>query len=275
MLLQANAKLNWTLDVLGRRADGYHLLDTLMSPISLCDDIEITLSPDISIICENMDLPCDEHNTAYRAVKAYYGLAGMEGGASVRITKRIPPLSGLGGGSADAAAVLRGLNALHGALDSFGMLKAALSVGADVPFCLMNSTGRCRGIGEKITVFPSGGPLHLLLVMGGAGVSTAALFRSLKMDKLLHPDTDSAEAALRTGDPSALAPHLKNALLPPAAENVPQIQEILERLRKAGALGASMTGSGACCFGLFPTEEEAVRAAPAFSDLPFSAVCRS
>lgn len=97
MLLQANAKLNWTLDVLGRRTDGYHLLDTLMSPISLCDDIEITLSPDISIICENMDLPCDEHNTAYRAVKAYYGLAGMEGGASVRITKRIPPSPGWAG----------------------------------------------------------------------------------------------------------------------------------------------------------------------------------
>lgn len=274
MLLQANAKLNWTLDVLGRRTDGYHLLDTLMSPISLCDDIEITLSPDISIICENMDLPCDEHNTAYRAVKAYYGLAARREARPSASPSASPPLRAGRGQRRRGRRAARPQRAPWRS----GQLRHAQGCAQRRGGCALlpdEFHGPLAGASaKKITVFPSGGPLHLLLVMGRAGVSTAALFQSLKMDKLLHPDTDSAEAALRTGDPVALAPHLKNACFLLRRERPPNPGDS-GTAAEGRRTGRQHDGLRSMLFRLFPTEEEAVRAAPAFSDLPFSAVCRS
>ena len=266
----AYAKLNLTLGVLARRADGYHSLDTLMQSVSLYDTVSAERAGDILVTAVGMRLPYD--NTVRRAAERYCALVG--GGAHIRVIKRLPSRAGMGGGSADAAAALRCLDALYGRLDEETIGRIALSVGADVPFCLHGGLCRAQGIGEALTPLAAAKKMYFVVAKPARGVSTRALFSALTLPRAL-PDTGAAMAALARGDLPALGKLLTNALQPPAAALVPEIGAIREALLSAGALGASMTGSGSAVFGLFDTREKAEAALPAVEAYPYARVCES
>lgn len=271
LYLLAPAKLNLTLDVLGRRADGYHELCSIMASASLYDEIDLAPAREISLTWEGcMPAPRPEKNTAYLAARAFFAQTGQA--CRIHINKRIPGQAGLGGGSADAAAVLRGLQRLYGGIEDEALFSLARAIGADVPFCLLGGCALAEGIGEKLTPLPAP-QLHLVLLKGRGGVSTPALFRSLALP-LPHPDTPAALAAL-SGPAERLAPFLQNALEGPATSLLPEIGRLKARLLAAGALAAFMTGSGACVAGLFPSESAARAALPGFADVPFHTVCRT
>ncbi|MEA4971184.1 MAG: 4-(cytidine 5'-diphospho)-2-C-methyl-D-erythritol kinase [Candidatus Pelethousia sp.] len=269
--LFAPAKLNLTLDVLGRRADGYHELRSIMASVDLYDEIGLAPAGEISLTWEgSMPAPRLEKNTAYLAARAFFAQTGRA--CRIHINKRIPGQAGLGGGSADAAAVLRGLQRLYGGIEDEVLLSLARAIGADVPFCLLGGCALAEGIGDKLTSLPAP-QLHLVLLKGRKGVSTPALFRSLQLP-VPHPDTQAALAAL-SGPAGGLAPFLQNALEGPATALLPEIGHLKARLLAAGALAAFMSGSGACVAGLFPSESAARAALPNFVDVPFHTVCRT
>ena len=266
---RAYAKLNLSLGVLYKRADGYHALDSIMQTIDLCDTVTIGRAREIVVTSTGMALPYD--NTLRRAAEAYRALTGRS--AHIRVIKRIPAEAGLGGGSADAAAALNGLQKLYGEADEQTLLEIAAKVGADVPFCLRGGTQRAEGIGEILTPL-RGMKLHFIIAKPAEGVSTKKLFSLLKLPRSM-PDTAAAMQALASGDLNTLRPLLFNALEEAAIELVPEIGRVKERLLSSGALAACMSGSGSAVFGVFADKAAAEAALPAFSDLPFARVCES
>lgn len=266
---RACAKVNLTLGVTGRRSDGYHTLDSLMVTTDLCDDVTVTRCREVIVTCTGMFLPY--RNTLRAAAERYRALTGR--GARIHVYKRIPAEAGLGGGSADAAAVLRGMQRLYGEAEERDLYDIALRVGADVPFCLQGGLCRAQGVGEVLTPFRLGAPLHLVLAKPAAGVSTRALFERINLPQPL-PDTARAMAALSGGDVRALGPLLCNALQAEAEALVPEIGTLRQRLLALGALGASMTGSGSAVFGLFETAEAAAAACAAIAEEPACAFAR-
>ena len=272
--IEAPAKLNLMLQVVGKRPDGYHDLDMLMLPVGLYDTIHIAPAEEDRVTFDLPGIP--KTNTVTKALAAYRRVSGKAVFACVQTEKRIPHEAGLGGGSADAAAVLKGMEALFGPLPQDQRLEAAVSVGADVPFCLHGGICRAEGIGERLTALaPPPAPLWFLLVKPAGGVSTPALFRSLVVTKKHASPTLQAVAALKAGDLPALGACFHNDLAPSAFALLPELAVLQERLLSSGALGAGMTGSGSCMFGLFETEAMAEKAKAQFSDLPFAAVVKS
>lgn len=275
---KAYAKVNLTLDVLNKRQDGYHELEGIMQAISLADEVEIRPSNRIAVF---FDAPVPENNTCKKAAELF--LAGSGLGAEIRVKKRIPSEAGLGGASADAAAVLRALNRMCAGTrlerSENELLKLGLKVGADVPFCLTGGCAVARGVGEKLTPV-RGMELHLLIVRGKRGVSTGKLFSSLgvgseRTSRLPAGNLENALSAIEKKDAALLAAHLANALTPAAETMAPEIGEYVSRMKALGALGASMTGSGAAVFGIFPDENSANRAYEGFADCDFRTVCRT
>ena len=266
----ALAKLNLTLGVLYKREDGYHALDSVMQTVSLFDRVFVEKSRTVEVHVTGMTLPLE--NTMYKAATLYKAATGC--GAKIRCEKRIPAEAGLGGGSADAAAVLRGLQRLHRMADDRTLKAIALQVGADVPFCYHGGTCRCEGVGEILTPFALGKRLWFVIAKPDEGVSTRELFSRLPLPRP-RVQTLSAVSALAKGDLHALAAHMQNVLEPAAIELVPKIGDLKQKLLDAGAIAAQMTGSGSAVFGLFETEEAAKNALPAVSDAAFSTVCHS
>lgn len=269
--IQAYAKLNLTLAVLYKRTDGYHALDSLMQSVSLTDIVTLEKAADVTVTATGALLPYE--NTLRKAAQRYMAYTGC--GARIHVVKRIPSEAGMGGGSADGAAVLQGMQRLYdNALDRGTLFDIALSVGADVPFCLQGGACRAEGVGEVLTPIQPGGKLWFVVAKPAEGVSTKALFSALRLPRE-NPDTAGAVAALSRGDLPELGKLLGNALEEPAAALVPEIETIRTRLLSAGALGARMTGSGSAVFGLFADEESANRALPAVAEYAFSCVCHS
>ncbi len=271
IFINAYAKINLLLDVLRRREDGYHELDGIMQSVSVCDELALSPAEGIEVVSSE---PLPHNNTCRRAAEAFLKESGR--GVRIEIEKRIPSEAGMGGASADAAAVLRGLSALYPelAVPEDELYKLGLSVGADVPFCLMGGCARARGVGERLTALPAL-RLPLVIVQGGRGVSTGRLFSSLgigceESSRLPEGAIKKALSALEKGDMNELAGCVSNALFEPACGEAPEIAEYRERLVAAGALGASMTGSGAAVFGIFAGEEEARAALSRFADCDFA-----
>ena len=266
---KAYAKLNLCLGVLYKRMDGYHALDTLMQTVSLFDRITVAPSKTVEVHVTGATLPVE--NTMYRAAKLYQAKAGK--GALITCEKRLPSEAGMGGGSADAAAVLRGLQRLHRMLTDREVKEIALQVGADVPFCLQGGLCRCEGVGEILT--PVVGPtLWFAVVKPPRGVSTKALFQSLSLPRQ-RVETVRCLARLGQNDLPGAARYMENALEAPAVALVPEIGEIKAALLERGALAASMTGSGSAVFGLFETEAQAQQAVLGFPEDYYTAVCHS
>lgn len=266
---RAYAKLNLTLGVLYKRADGYHALDSIMQTIDLFDTVTVERAREITVTSTGMLLPYD--NTIRRAAEQYRALTGRS--VNVRVVKRIPAEAGLGGGSADAAATLNALQELFGEVDEKALVEIGARVGADVPFCLRGGTQRAEGIGEVLTPV-RGMKLHLLIAKPAQGVSTKKLFSLLKLPRVM-PETTAALKALSDGNLDALCPLLFNALEEPAIELVPEIGRIKADMISLGAKAACMTGSGSAVFGVFADKAAAEEAEKSLQNVAFAQVCES
>jgi len=263
MQLEAFAKINWTLDIIGQRDDGYHLMDMLMQPVSLADEITISPSRDIELsVSGSPSVRADAKNLAYRAAVLLRQTGHVSSGAHIHLSKKIPVGAGLGGGSADAAAVLLGLNRLWQLQLSGNQLEElGLTLGADVPFCVRGGLCRTTGIGEHLESCDCTHHYYILLVQPCRGLSTGEVFSAYHEDPgSERPRTDQALSALQCGDLTLLASSLGNVLEAPAVRMRPEINQACTVLLEYGALAARMTGSGSAVFGLFRTGKAASEA---------------
>ena len=267
MKLEAFAKINWSLDITGVRADGYHLMDMVMQPVSLADDITLIPSRKMAITVGGLiRTRADDSNLAYRAACALKTAAGISDAVQIYLHKRIPVGAGMGGGSADAAAVLFGLNRLwHTGYSASDLEQIGLTLGADVPFCLRGGLARTTGIGEKIENHPCKSNYWLLVFQPCRSLSTRDIFQSWQPDNAIRPDTPAVLAALENGMPEQLASAASNVLEPVSARLCPEITEAKESLLASGARAALMTGSGSAVFGLFRSRRDAVNASEKLS----------
>lgn len=269
--VRARAKLNLSLDVMGKRGDGFHELRMVMQSCSLADDVSVELAGagDFSAHTNRVYIPTGDKNIAVKAARAFYEELGREGGAHIRITKRIPVCAGLGGGSTDAAAVLNALNELHGAALSARQLHAAaMRAGSDVPFCLEGGTALAEGRGEVLTPLPPLPRTPIVICMPHFSCSTPELFARIDARRSrCHPDTNGLLSALGEGDVLGVARRMYNVfedVLDRRAASAVGTLKLL--LLENGALGAAMTGSGSAVFGLFPDRDSALRAQKAARD---------
>ncbi len=256
--LKAYAKLNLSLDITGKRTDGYHELDGIMQSISLFDTVAMEKANDIAVSMDTSGVDMTR-NTAFKAALRFRERTGA-GGAVIRIQKRIPAEAGLGGASADAAAVLFGLNKLYGTkLCTEELCAIGVKVGADVPFALTGGLARAKGVGDKLTRIELGMPLHFVIVKPHAGVPTAEAFRRYKKTEPLHIST--VEYALAKGDMALFLRYAGNALGMAALGIAPEIMTAASALMAAGAPRALMSGSGSTMFAPFESMDEALLAA--------------
>ncbi|NLK36960.1 MAG: 4-(cytidine 5'-diphospho)-2-C-methyl-D-erythritol kinase [Epulopiscium sp.] len=264
--LRARAKINLTLDVTGKREDGYHELRTIMQTVNLQDGIYMKkIDKPVIRVKSNWEwLPTDERNLAYRGAQLMRDTFGIQEGVFIELQKHIPVAAGLAGGSADCAAVLVGMNRLFGLRQSREtLMKMAAKLGSDIPYCILRGTALAEGIGDVITPvthpFP---PCFLVLVKPAFSVSTAYVYQHLRLDEIkVHPNTEEMLRAISRGDLHTIAHELCNVLETVTIPKHPQIGEIKDRMKALGALGTLMSGSGPTVFGLFDKEEIALSAA--------------
>ncbi|MBI5369366.1 MAG: 4-(cytidine 5'-diphospho)-2-C-methyl-D-erythritol kinase [Planctomycetes bacterium] len=258
----APAKLNLYLELLGKRPDGYHEIETVMLAVSLCD--ELVFSPaesGISLTCDRPDLPCDESNLVLRAARLLAAEAGVRAGAVIRLAKRAPMGAGMGGGSSDAAAALAGLDRLWGlGLPRERLAGLGARLGSDVPFFFSGPLAVCRGRGERVEPLPPPPPLHFVVVWPEVHCPTAEVYRRVRIG--LTPRRDGVSlvrSALAAGSIPDLGAALFNRLEEPAHGLFPRLAAVRDALVGIGFAGVLTTGSGSAIFGLCRSAEEAVR----------------
>lgn len=269
VIVRAPAKLNLALDILGLDARGYHRVDMVMQAVQVYEEVELARSTGYRLAMPGSRVPKDDNNTATKAAKLFFTELGLLAGADIIVRKNLPVRAGLAGGSADAAAVLVGLNALYDARLSIGELcELGVKIGADVPFALLGGTARATGFGEILQpIRPLQGCWFAIGMPKGRGNSTPAVYANY--DKMygtaqahgaqpLHPDVERCVQAIACGNLPRLAEGMANALEP--AGKTPATEPLKTLLRENGALAAMMTGSGAAVFGLFAEQEAAERA---------------
>jgi len=260
MKVKAFGKINLTLDVLGRRRDGYHLLDTVMQTVSIWDELEIQTGGErgVRLECNRESLPLDSKNTVYRAAKFFLEDQGLVNeGLTIYIHKFIPSRSGMGGGSADAAAVLRGLNEMYGAGLSDGkLMELGAKVGADVPFCVTGGAARCTGTGTEVSPAPMMPECWLVVCKPPAGMSTPRAYALLDQYPLSSTQaTPRMMDALEAGNLRRVAKGVANRF--DETIRMAQVRGVKRAMLGIGALGAMMTGSGSGVYGIFETEQQA------------------
>lgn len=263
--LQAPAKVNYLLDVIRRRDDGYHDLRMIMQRVNLCDEIEITLqdTPGLSVSCGRQGVPDGPGNIAWKAARILLDMAGTGQGAAISITKNIPVAAGLGGGSSDAATVLMGMNELlELRLSDERLMEIGVKLGADVPFFIFKKTALAEGIGEQLQVMPPMPPAWVLLVNPRVHVSTAWAYQNLQL-------TNKKELAILPkffDDIDSVCAILSNDLEDVTIPAFPVIGEIKNRMLDMGASGAMMSGSGPTVFGLFGDRNSAEKVCQALGE---------
>lgn len=262
MELTANAKINLTLDILRRREDGYHDLQMVMQSVTLADELTVTPAkgPQGEAAADLRFLPTGNRNLAQVAAAAFREATGLGGEVDVAIRKRVPVCAGLAGGSADAAAVLRAMNALTGAgLSPAELADVGARAGSDVPFCVLGGTALAEGRGERLTPLAPLPPCSIVICKPPFSIPTPQLFARVNVRKIVRrPDTAGVLAALNAGDLAGVARRMYNVfedVLEP--RRAAEIAAIKAMLIDRGALGASMSGSGPSVFGLFEAESAA------------------
>lgn len=254
MLVKAYAKINISLDVIGEREDGYHLLKMIMQNIELYDTINISkIKSGITLTCNRKYVPDDERNLAYKAAQVFLQELNIDEGVQIYIKKNIPVAAGLAGGSTDAAAVLKAMNILFDTgLSEEKLMFMGLKLGSDIPFCIKGGTALCEGIGEVVTPLESFKNHILVLVKPPFGVSTKEVYQNLDISKIYrHPDTDSLIKAIECEDFSYVCRNMKNILENVTLKKHNILKSIKSDFIKMGASGAMMSGSGPTIFGLF------------------------
>ena len=257
--LKARAKINWSLDIVGVLPNGYHRMEMLMSSVELADTLTISLADTLALSLSNApDLPM-ERNLVLKAARALQQATGCTIGATMTLLKQTPVGAGMGGGSADAAAALVGLNELWHLRLSMAELQAiGLTIGADVPFMLAGGLARVGGIGESITALPQTLPVALVAIQPCQALSTPEGFAAYDhLAKVTHPDTDRAESALLALDWATLSQAAGNVLAQASEQKRPQIPEAIAALQACEADFAMMTGSGSAVYGAFASDDAA------------------
>ncbi|MCR5666344.1 MAG: 4-(cytidine 5'-diphospho)-2-C-methyl-D-erythritol kinase [Eubacterium sp.] len=274
---QAHAKINLGLEVLGKRPNGYHDVHMLMQSLDLCDDVSITKRQDnrICISSSVEGLADDQSNLAYKAAKAFNEAVQQEYGVDIRIEKRIPMAAGLAGGSADAAAVLRGMNRLFDkGLTMDKLCEIGVTIGADVPFCVIEHTAIAQGIGEKLTPVQMNLNCSVLLVKPDFGVSTKAVYEAVdaSLDSAKNVFIDDIVSGIKESDWEQCFRAMGNDLEAVTLNMYPVVAEIKKTLLKEGADFAMMSGSGPTVFAIFLEEETCKKAYERMVNLPYDVV---
>lgn len=265
--LKALAKINLGLDVTGCREDGYHLVRMIMQTIHLFDSVQMEKISETGIqLTTNIKfLPVDEHNIAYKAARLLMEEFELTQGIRIDIKKCIPVSAGMAGGSTDAAAVLYGMNQMYDLkLSQKQLAKRALTLGADVPYCLMRGTALAEGIGEKLTRLPAVPRCPVVIAKPGISVSTKWVYEKLSLnEQTKHPDIDQLMVDIKQQNLKAMASHMGNILEEVTIKEYPVIAQIKEHLMEHGAINAMMSGSGPTVFALFEERSTARDAADA------------
>lgn len=256
--VKTSAKINLTLDVTGKRNDGYHLIESIFQSIGIYDILTVSKADkDITITCDDDSVPCDIRNVAFKAALLFFEYTNIESGVKIHIEKHIPSQAGLGGGSSDGAAVLYALNRIFKTdmpIDQLGEIGGRIS--ADTAFFIYGGTAYAEGIGERITSIRSIPPVHLVIAKGKAGISTPEAYKAI--DRLIDPEHPKTEKLLEAIDKGKFIK--KCGLCENIFELVTQTRDVFD-LKKfmldSGAKTAVMSGSGSSVFGIFEDEETA------------------
>lgn len=264
IILKARAKINLTLDVLGKREDGYHDIKMIMQTVNLYDNIYIKKikGNEIKLSTNLKWLPTDNKNLAYRAADLIRKKYSINEGIFIEIKKRIPVAAGLAGGSSDAAAVLIGMRTLFQLKVSIKeLITIGKELGADVPYCIMRGTALAEGIGDILTRLPKCPDFYVILAKPPISVSTQSIYKSLDNEVIQkRPDTDAVIEAIKLGDKNKIASNLYNVMEIVTTKKYPVIKDFKNFLLQKGALGVVMSGSGPTVFGLFDDKEIARQA---------------
>lgn len=265
MELRALGKINLGLDVLGRRENGYHDVRMVMQTVYLYDLITLKKKeePGIELTTNLSFLPVNENNLAYRAAKLLMDEFGLSGGLLIRLEKHIPVAAGMAGGSSNAAAVLYGMNRLFSlGLTEKELMERGVTLGADVPYCILRGTVLAEGIGEILTPLPPMPRCQILLAKPPVNVSTRMVYEKLDACQIVnHPDIDGLIRGLQDQDLGKVASSMGNVLEEVTIGEYPVIDEIKRIMRESGALNAMMSGSGPTVFGIYADRAKARAAA--------------
>ncbi len=258
----SHAKINLTLDILGLRNDGYHNISSIMQTVSLCDSVIVKRNGSAKIkITTNLKYLCsDENNICYKTAALYFEEAGIQNaGVDIHIDKVIPVGAGLGGGSANAASVIKALEKLFAPLED--RTAFAAKIGADVPFCLQGGSALCEGIGERITPVQSiGGNVYLVIAKGARKIPNKIVYG--KYDEMAdsitsRPDNKRMVSALKNRDIGGICANMRNVFEDVVIPEIPSITKLKEKIYDCGAIGVMMSGSGPSVFGIFEKEADA------------------
>lgn len=264
MRLQAFAKINLGLDVLGKREDGYHEVRMIMQTIRMYDQLDMrkSVEPGIHLTTNKKYIPVDENNLVWRAAKLMMDTCGIIEGVSIHLHKVISVAAGMAGGSSDAAATLVGMNRLfHCGLSKEKLMELGVQIGADVPYCVLRGTALAEGIGEKLTVLPPMPDCWILIGKPGISVSTKYVYTTLDLNTdTVHPDIDGMKKALEDGNLYGITERMGNVLQDVTIPAYPEVERIKEQMKTLGAVNAMMSGSGPTVFGIFDNEEKAQKA---------------
>lgn len=258
--LKAMAKINLGLDVVRRRDDGYHELRMVMQMVNLYDKVKLKKTRAGITVETNLSfLPVNENNIVYKAAKLLMNEFDIKGGVHISLEKHIPVAAGMAGGSSDAAAVLYGMNRIFNlGLTKHQLMERGVSLGADVPYCLLRTTALSEGIGEVLTTLKPMPSCFILIAKPSVNVSTKNVFGRLKVDEIQkHPNIDGIVDGVNAGDLYQIAENLGNTLEMVTIADYPVIETIKQEMKNLGALGALMSGSGPTVFGLFDDEAAA------------------
>lgn len=266
---KCRAKVNLTLDVLNKRPDGYHNLEMIMHEAGPYDIIAVEINTEgegIDLSCTRSDIPLGSDNTCYRAAEQFLNAAGIRAQINIKITKNIPAGAGLGGGSSDAAGVIKALDALFGCrMEKDKMAEIGKAVGADVPFFIYGGCALAEGIGERLTPLKELSGARILIAKPNLSVSTPYVFKKFRLSgKLSHPNTAACVEAVKNGDLAALSAAAGNVLESVTEAENPVIGEYKKIMKSFGAAYSLMSGSGPSVFGVFECEQAAERARAEF-----------
>lgn len=282
MIIKAFAKINLAIDVKKKDENGYHDIDMVTLPITLHDVLEmeqLISRHGIFITSDDPSLICDEGNLAFKALKAMEDNFSFSKGYRIQIYKRIPMNAGLGGGSADAAGIIRAICKLYN-MDAHDpkIIKVARSIGSDVPFCLLNKPARVLGTGENIIPLDSKLDYHVIIIKPHKGLSTKDVYEkydTIPEEEREHPDISALIDAIKIGDEQKMFENMKNGLYKPASLLCPVIFGILNDFKKMGFPLYSMTGSGNACFALSKDLEQIEKAKNYFTSLNYITITAS
>ena len=258
MTEQAPAKINLVLDVVGRRTDGYHTIRSVMQTVDWCDTVTAERGEGLTLSCADAAVPTDHRNTVIRAAEAFYAALGRPPQVALTLTKEIPVGGGMGGESTDAAATLRLLDRLEQtALPVDALCQIGKTVGMDVPFCVTGGTALVEGVGDVITPCSALTGCVLLVAKPSVSIATPSAYAAIDREwaRLRHPNVDAALTALAGGDLAALGRSLGNVFEQTTA--LPQVADLKDTMRRCGAAGCTMTGSGSAVVGLFADRQAA------------------